>query len=270
MALSESDKKKLPLLLGLLLILTAYLCYAFIYKPMQVKATFTPPQAITHNSQPMASQVLDSPISLKANSNADLKSQEMPLDVYEYSDSQGNPVEAIYEPEPRHQSSKRDLILSAEDKQIVNYLRSNLLLELQTTNEELKSKRDSAKQGVSGSPSNPNGQPTKIVRSNNSDPLDLAGFSDMKTVQPTYLSGGLTTMQIDDIFEKVSVASIAVGGNGPESVSAYLRINGKLFQAFQGRRFGDYEVLKIDPNFLDIRYVPANVTRTIGHSGFGG
>lgn len=262
MALSESDKKKLPLLFGILALLGGICTYQFYYIPLSEEKALAALKPAIEKKPKLDSIQPQRPVSLQS----PVGTMEAPPKILEYVDGKGNQVTAIVEPEPTHLTSERSIQLTTEDKQIINYLRSNVLLRLQKENEELKNQKNAAK-GLVTEPVNANGIPNNFV-SNQVVPQDLAGFAEVETVKSTMLGKQMTKAEIEDVFERVKVASISVGANNVSDIDAFVRVDGKLFQADIGRVIGDYEVKEIKPNHISIRYIPGNVTQTIGHSGF--
>lgn len=279
MALSEKDKKLIPWILVLSAGLLAYGGYTLFLKspasaPMDIEEKIGHQEQQHSNTQSgntntVSMQELNDeprPLSL-----AQKKPKRRDSAQYvELVDRNGNPVEALIEPDPHAINTKRTLELSKEDKKIVGYLKSNLLLELEAKNEQLKAQKRGGAQGSASVPVNRNQASSVAVPQNVSvvNARDLSGFSEMETTKPTFLGNGASDDDIDDAFRNVEVASISVGGNNAQDIKAYVRINGKLFKAVNGRKVGDYEIKETTPNYINVRYVPANVTRKIGHSGF--
>lgn len=262
MALSESDKKKLPLLVGIFILLGGLITYQFYYVPLSEERALAALQPALQPKPKLDSIQPQRPITLQSSA----VKMNTPPEILEYVDAKGNQVTAIIEPEPIPLTSERSIQLTTEDKQIINYLRSNVLLRLQKENEELKQQKNAAK-GLVTEPVYIKGIPSNFVTPHVA-PQDLAGFSEVETVKSTMLGKQMTNDEIDDAFERVKVASISVGANFESDIDAFVRVDGKLFQANIGRVIGDYEVKDINPNYISIRYIPGNVTQTIGHSGF--
>ncbi|EGR4213388.1 hypothetical protein DDN60_12665 [Vibrio cholerae] len=272
MALSDSDKKKLPYVIGLSLLLLAYGGYSLIQGDNQVSPTINPasnPTQIHPNKSIDDLSLPATPVSLMPMQN--INAGSISPQVFEYVDEKGNPVRAIIEPSPEAISTERALTLTNEDMQIISYARSNLLLELQTKNEELKRAKEIAKTPVitsSGAPVVSQSANQFLPEAVSRSAKDLSGFTEMETVQPTFLSQPMTADETEEAFKAIEVASISVGANSPSQVEAIIRVKGKLFKAFKGRRIGDYEIRDVQASHVEIRYVPRNVTQKIGHSGF--
>ncbi|MFL7013594.1 hypothetical protein [Enterovibrio norvegicus] len=271
MSVSKTDKYKLIAIFILTLLLVGMLYYKFVVLANNIAKANEPsvPKAVLQvptNDEPLKA-VAQKPRTVSLGKSA--KSEIQKTEVIEYTDGSGNPVQAILEPIPHPLTSKRGLQLSAEDRQIVMYMRDNLLLELQAANETLKAKKAAAKAPVAPDFVNRSGTTPKLAYATNANmPQDLVGFAEVETVKPTFLGGNMSKADLEEAFEVVEVASITVDDNPKAPVRAYVRINGKLFNAVKGRRIGDFEIKQVEPSHVDIRYIPANVSKKIGHTGF--
>ncbi|EKO3611922.1 hypothetical protein M3914_003121 [Vibrio metschnikovii] len=275
MALSESDKKKLPFVIILALGLSVYGGYTLYesQKESQYHRIQTPSEEVTRHTNQSASDIGEPTVTPSLRSHGSTNEVIREPEVLEYVDSQGNPIRAIVEPSPTAITSNRSLSLTEEDRQIISYMRSNLLLELQTRNERLKNERLGVRQlqeGPLAAASTSNlPRPANVATPRSVNP-DLVGFTEVSTVQSTLLGKTLSNDEVNDAFRAVDVASISVGANGVDQVEAFIRIRGRLIQATEGRIIGDYQIRSVTPDYVEIRYTPSNVTRKIGHSGFGG
>lgn len=276
MALSEKDKKLIPWIVVLSAGLLAYGGYSlFLKSPVstavnieeKIQQQRSNDQAGDDNTISMQ-ELNDEPRPLSLAQKKPKKRE--PVEYVDLVDREGNPIEALIEPDPDAINTKRTLELSKEDKKIVSYLKSNLLLELEAKNNELKAMKNGGAYASAPAPVDRGRMPSGATPQNVSvvNARDLSGFSEMETTKPTFLGNGASDDEIDDAFRNVEVASISVGGNNAQDIKAYVRINGKLFKAVNGRKVGDYEIKETTPNYINVRYVPANVTRKIGHSGF--
>lgn len=276
MALSEKDKKLIPWIVVLSAGLLAYGGYSLFLKSPVSTAVNIEEKIQQQRSNDQAGD--DNTISMQALNDeprplslAQKKPKKRePVEYVDLVDREGNPIEALIEPDPDAINTKRTLELSKEDKKIVSYLKSNLLLELEAKNNELKAMKNGGAYASAPAPVDRGRMPSGATPQNVSivNGRDLSGFSEMETTKPTFLGNGASDDEIDDAFRNVEVASISVGGNNAQDIKAYVRINGKLFKAVNGRKVGDYEIKETTPNYINVRYVPANVTRKIGHSGF--
>lgn len=276
MALSEKDKKLIPWIVVLSAGLLAYGGYSLFLKSPVSTAVNIEEKIQQQRSNDQAGD--DNTISMQALNDeprplslAQKKPKKRePVEYVDLVDREGNPIEALIEPDPDAINTKRTLELSKEDKKIVSYLKSNLLLELEAKNNELKAMKNGGAYASAPAPVDRGRMPSGATPQNVSvvNARDLSGFSEMETTKPTFLGNGASDDEIDDAFRNVEVASISVGGNNAQDIKAYVRINGKLFKAVNGRKVGDYEIKETTPNYINVRYVPANVTRKIGHSGF--
>lgn len=272
MAIS-AEKKKIITLVVLATILSAYCAYEFAYVPMQqdknesvnrnLKQQLELAEAnnesqqhdnnLTFISQAEASEVQGAPSTQQGN-------KQIPIEIQ---DADGNIVQAIKAPAPEIVENKRQFFLTDEDKRLVDIMRSNVLMQAQIDNDELKRKKQMMSTGVDSSLVQQGAQPANITRVNGTS--DLSNFNDLETVKPTFLSAKVTDEEINDLFSKVEVASIA---DNEGVVTAYVRINGILTDAHVGKIIGDYEIKEVNSGYVSISYIPANVTRKIGHSGF--
>lgn len=189
--------------------------------------------------------------------------------LYTYTDSEGNIVQEILEPEPMTVDSNNHLLISDDNKKIMNLLRDNLLLEVQAKNDELKADKKARKmtqpsvaKGVM--PTEMNGEYVSIPNVNTSN------FTELERTQPLLSSMTVEDADIDDEFARISLASISVieMKDKAAEVSAWVRFDNKLFKAIKGRKIGDFEFGNITSSDITIRYIPANVTKKLGHSGF--
>lgn len=270
MALSESDKKKLPLLAGILVLLAAYCGYEYIYVPMQlekqeqatiaqrVKSEFEKSEAQKNEA---AAPVQNLGVISSAHASEANGSSSQPIAV-ELQDANGNTVHAIKAPAPELVKNTRSFFLSDEDRRLIDLMRSNILLKAQIQNEELKQKKSMQIAQTVINQSGVTGNTGGVVPQNASD---LTNFNEVETIQPTFLSAEMSQEEIDDAFSNVEVLSIADNGG---IVTAYIKINGILTKAAKGKVIGDYEIQEVTPGYIAISYVPANITRKIGHSGF--
>lgn len=252
MAMSESDKKKIPLIIALALTLAGYGVYEYVWVPMQtpVRVYHKPVSPTPAPQQETSAAIL--PLTPPVN-----------IETTEMLDASGKVVQAITLPDPDVVEGHRSFFLTEEDKRLVDLMRSNVLLEQQIKNDELKQKKEALK--------NPFIAPQQVVVSGKrntgviSQSTDMQGFTAVETVQPTLLTTGMTDDDINDAFRHVIVKSIS---DDAGKISAYVEINGVLTKAVVGKRMADFEIKEITSEYLAIEYIPGNTLRKIGHSGF--
>lgn len=251
MAMSESDKKKIPLIIALVLALIGYVVYDFVWVPMQTPARVYHKTVSTQSAEQETS------------STSQAVAPPMNIETTEMLDAQGKVVQAITLPDPVSVEGQRSFFLTEEDKRLVDLMRNNVLLEQQIKNESLKQQKEAQKNIAIVQPAT-----TVPVKSNTgmiSQSPDIQGFTAVETVQPTLLTTGLSDDEINDAYRQVKVLSISDNGG---KISAYVEINGVLTKALTGKRVGDFEIKEVNADYLSIEYVPGNTVRKIGHSGF--
>ncbi|MDF9399140.1 hypothetical protein [Vibrio sp. 1180_3] len=269
MALSDSDKKKLPLIAVLFFITLGAGYYQFFYESPEISTN--PNQqiamAVADQARNRQSQSIDLvPIQTNRIETVDIASNAAPrtntaFETLETTDANGNIVKAIIEPEPVPRGVKRSLVLTEQDKEIIQLMRSNLLTKLKNENSALKNQQN----GVSSAPVNNAPSSSQSINYANQTPSVDQGFTEFETVKPTLLASGITDSQIEDSFSRVKVASIIVES---DKTNAWVRIDGQLIKATQGARVGDFRFDSIKPDAVTMTLIKGNVTRTIGHTGF--
>ncbi|WP_428775949.1 hypothetical protein [Vibrio sp.] len=267
MAMSESDKKKLPILISGICLSAGLVYYQFFYKVAQVHQPQMLIPVVEAKSLPMAEEVLEPtprPILLGDVAPPPAITQE----TLEYTDAKGNPVKAILEPAPMALNTKRSVNLSSQDIELIQLMRDNLQLELENENERLKNEKNKLRNPTPSQTTTVTaGNPGQQVQSS-SKGNGMAGFTDMGTVEPVTLSPTVPKRQVEEAFERISLSSITIDSNAKETISAWVKIDGTLIKATPNKVVGDFQFTEVTPDFLRIRYVPSGVTKKLGHSGF--
>ncbi|QFT13395.1 hypothetical protein [Vibrio sp. THAF190c] len=269
--MTDKEKKILPfMVLTLLSLGAAGIYWMFFYKPVvpyvpqkaeQVSQQLLPPtgesQSIENISKNESAALLSGGATLAEVQN---------FKTYEYTDSEGNIVQEILEPAPITVDSSNHLLVSDDNKRIMNILRENMLLELQAKNEKLKAAKKLNQLQITGEvvPTNVNGNFIPVPN------VDTSGFTELETTKPLLSSASIHDSDISEEFSRITLASLTVTERkGMENeVSAWVRYDKKLFRATVGRKLGDFVIKDINESNISIRYVPANVTKKLGHSGF--
>lgn len=272
--MTDKEKKILPFMIAGFLIAIAAVIYFMVIRDTKATPPLAPLQKQVLNdqvSQVNLNQVGGQESTLAAVGNAQLGGPNVLSEIqnvqhYEYTDSNGNIVQEIVEPEPVTVDSSNHLLISDDNIRIIDLLKNNLLLEVQAKNEQLKAQKKMNQMNYTGEvvPTNVNGQYAHIQTPSES------GFTELGTTTTLLSSVSVDSMELEEQFERISVASITVNEKEelPNEVSAWVRYDGKLFKAMEGRELGDFVITKVTESNISIKYAPANVTKKLGHSGF--
>lgn len=277
--MTDKEKKILPfMILGFVAVLSGVVYWLFFstYSPLYSPSTPSPSQPqITKTEHIDAVSLSDFSGNVKdqrpAPLNATLSggttlSEVQDFQHYEYTDSNGNIVQEILEPEPMTVDASNHLLISDDNKRIMNLLRDNLLLDVQAKNDKLRAEKKFNKMHLTG----------EVVPTNiNSVYVDLqaessTNFTEIETTQPLLSSVSVDDNEIEEQFARIKLASITVTEqkSKDDQVSAWVRLDNKLVKAVEGHKVGDFIFGEVTPSTISIRYIPANVTKKLGHSGF--
>ncbi len=263
MALSDKDKKLIPVVALAGAAVVGYIYYDFIYEPTPTVAEYViPPEPQKHQEQPQQIVADDSmEMGAREISVGTVRDTATDLQVLELTDARGNPVEAVIEPAPIPVTYGRSMQLSEDDRLIIDLMRDNFLLTLQKENAKLKLEKDEASSG--GGANNTEG-PTSTVNSN-----AMVGFTELATVKPALLDDtGVSETKTNEAFARVEIKSHVV--NKGDEVSAWATIDGNLVKATDDLVVGDFQISEVTPQYVAVTYLPSNVTRKLGHVGFSG
>jgi hypothetical protein len=261
--MTERDKKLLPfLIVGLLG------CVGALYWVYTTQ--ISPPPPVQNTVQPVSTPSLGASAPELQAHNASLTSDQFvapaSIEQYEYTDMDGNIVQEIIQHEPLTIDSSNYLLVSDDNKKIIDLMRNNFLLEVQAKNQELKIQKNMISDGgMEVAPTNMN------VAYSNVPQVNTSSFTEIETTQPLLSSVSADDMEVEDQFGRITLASITVSNNnGIDEVSAWIRFDGKLFKVDVGKKLGDFEFMGVTPANVAIKYKPANITKVLGHTGFEG
>lgn len=272
--MTDKEKKILPFMIIGFLIAIAAVIYLMVIRENKVSPPTASPKTLIQNEQVRQvnlNQASTQEASLTTVGNAKLGGQNVLNEIqniqhYEYTDSNGNTVQEIIEPEPLTVDSSNHLLISDDNIRIIDLLKNNLLLEVQAKNEQLKAKKKMNQLNFTGEvmPTNVSGQYSNIPAPNES------GFTELATTSTLLSSVSVDSMELEEQFGRISLSSITVNERKdlPSVVSAWVKYDGKLFKATEGRELGDFVITKVTESNISIKYAPANVTKKLGHSGF--
>lgn len=272
--MTDKEKKILPFMIIGFLFAIAAVIYFMVIRDTNAPPTKAPIQKHVSNgqvSQVNLNQAGVQESALTAVGNAQLGGPNVLSEIqnvqhYEYTDSNGNIVQEIIEPDPMTVDSSNHLLISDDNIRIIDLLKNNLLLEVQAKNEQLKAQKKMNQMNYTGEvvPTNVNGQYAHIQSPSES------GFTELGTTTTLLSSVSVDSMELEEQFARISLASITVNEKKelPNVVSAWVRYDGKLFKATEGRELGDFVITKVTESNISIKYAPANVTKKLGHSGF--
>lgn len=259
MALTKRDKKLLPFLLGGIILLCGIGAYA-IFDGSE--------NSILVNGRSQVGSVNDEHLSSSALAS-EMKKEKITLN--EYHDEDGNVVQEISAPEPILVRGSSQLLISDDNKEIIELMRDNLLIKIQTENARLKASKQEQKGSVKQV-----GMPSSVVSGGafvKPTYVSTSNFTEIETTQPLLSSTPINDRKVVEQFARIKLASLTVSQQGkgkPDLVSAWIRIDGKPFKAEEGGKVSDFEFKEITESYVSIRYLPANVTKKLGHTGFRG
>ncbi|MGR5296805.1 hypothetical protein ACPV5U_24325 [Vibrio mediterranei] len=264
MALSEKDKKLLPIVVLAGAAVAGYIYYDFFYEPTPQVADYVlpPEQQLEHVQEPAESPTSSLDISSREIDISSPKITHSDVQVLDLTDARGNPVEAVIEPAPIPVTYRRSMQLSEDDRQIINLMRDNFLLTLQMENAKLKLEKEEAVSGV-------NGNSVVGTQATSFDANSMVGFTELETVKPALLDdSGVPETKINEAFSRIELKSLVV--NLGDEVTAWAAIDGNLVKAKNNLVVGDFLIAEVTPQYVAVTYLPSNVTRKLGHVGFSG
>lgn len=279
--MTDKEKKILPfMILGFVGVLSGVVYWLFFstYSPLYTPSTPATQQPVIATPEQISAVSLSDlsgtqeqhrPAPLNATlGGGSVLSEIQDFHQYEYTDSNGNIVQEILEPEPITVDASNHLLISDDNKRIMNLLRDNLLLDVQAKNDKLRAEKKINKMNLTGEvvPTNVNGGYVDLK------PVSNSKFTEIETTQPLLSSVSVNDSEIEEQFSRIEIASITVTErkNENDHVSAWVRIDHKLVKAIEGYKVGDFIFGEVTPSTVSIRYVPANITKKLGHSGFEG
>lgn len=260
MALSDKDKKLLPVVVLAAVAVAGYIYYDFFYEASPQAAEYVIPPEPQEQHNPVSTST-SIEIGARDISVASPSMAPTDLQVLELTDARGNPVEAVIEPAPIPVTYSRSMQLSEDDRQIIDLMRDNFLLKLQKENAKLKLEKEEV---TTGGPAKNERMPKSSINSKS-----IVGFTELETVKPALLDDtGLSESKTNEAFSRVEIKSHVV--NQGDQVTAWAAIDGNLVKVIDNLIVGDFQISAVTPQYVAVTYLPSNVTRKLGHVGFNG